>query len=169
MCTSGVVNPIYLDICAFSVSLEISDRADLPGGWNMNDTRILIVEDDFVSRNLLTRLVQGFGSVDCAVDGQEAVDAFTGTFAAGKPYDLVLLDIMMPSKDGQTVLKEIREYESLKGVIPPDGCKVVMITALSDAKNVMAAFRNQCEGYITKPYEAEILKKQLETLGFKKS
>jgi len=134
----------------------------------MGESRILIVEDDFLGRNLLSRIVAGFGSVDTAVDGQEAVDAVKAAFEAGSPYDLVLLDIMMPGKDGHTALREIREFERSKEVFASDGCKVVMTTALGDAKNVMSAFKNQCEGYITKPYTVESVTDQILKLGFTK-
>ncbi|HUX37445.1 MAG TPA: response regulator [Rectinemataceae bacterium] len=124
----------------------------------MKSLKMLVAEDEFLSRHLLMRMIQSFGTVDAAVDGAEAIVALKTAYQAGTPYDLVFLDIMMPTQDGQTTLLELRSYEEGIGIPPADGCKVIMVTALGDAKNVMAAFKNQCEGYVTKPYSMEAIK-----------
>lgn len=131
----------------------------------MRELRILVVEDDFISRNLLSRMVQRHGTVDTAVNGAEALKAVKDAYAQERPYDLVFLDIMMPTMDGQTALREIRAFEKDRGILPPDCCAVVMLTALGDAKNVMEAFRDQCEGYVTKPYTLGTIEKQMKSLG----
>jgi two-component system chemotaxis response regulator CheY len=131
----------------------------------MKSLRILVVEDEFLSRNLLARMIMRYGSVDNAVDGNEAVTAIKAAYEEGKPYDLIFLDIMMPVKDGQTTLLELRGYEEARGIPPTDTCKVVMVTALGDAKNVMTAFKSQCEGYLTKPYSMESVQEIVEKLA----
>lgn len=131
----------------------------------MRQLRILVVEDDFISRNLLVRMVQRFGSVDSAVNGIEALKAVEAAHESSNPYDLIFLDIMMPMMDGQTALKKIRAFEQEHGVLPTDGSKIVMLTALGDATNVMQAFRGQCEGYITKPYTLQIIEAQMKSIG----
>ncbi len=123
----------------------------------MGKLKILVVEDDFLSRSLLASIVADFGEVSVAVDGLEAVESVKASYAEGKPFDLVFLDIMMPRKDGQAALREIREFEEASGIFAPDVCKVVMTTALGDAKNVMGAFRSQCEGYIMKPFSKKAI------------
>ncbi len=119
--------------------------------------KILIVEDDFTSRKILTTILQPYGQFDIAVNGVEAVEAFRKALYDGQPYDLICLDIMMPEKDGQVVLKEIRKIEIIKEVEGLDRAKIIMTTALSDSASVMDAFRSQCEAYLPKP----IAKKQL--------
>jgi len=131
----------------------------------MKNIRILIVEDEFLSRKLVSHYVEKYGPVDIAVNGQEALVAVKSAYEEGTPYDVIFLDIMMPDKDGLTVLKEIREYEKQRGVSPSDEVKIVMTTALGDAKNVMTAFRNLCEAYITKPYSEEAFTRELKKLG----
>lgn len=115
--------------------------------------KILIVEDEFVSRALLQRMVSTFGESDIAVDGKEACDAFRSAVQQENPYDLVCLDIMMPEMNGQEVLKEIREIENANEIQGSDRTKVIMTTALNDSKNVMEAFREQCDGYLVKPID----------------
>ena len=128
--------------------------------------KTLVVEDDFASRKLMQRYLSPFGECDVVVDGQEAVEAFELALMENKAYDLICLDIMLPKKDGQQVLKEIRELEKKRNIIGSDSVKILMTTALGDAKNVMEAFRSQCEGYLQKPVGREQIVRELRELGF---
>ncbi len=123
--------------------------------------KILIAEDDFVSRKVLLGHLQQYGSCDVAIDGIEAVEAITSAINDKTPYDLVFLDIMMPNMDGQEALTCIRQVEVDNGISVGDGAKVVMTTALSDAHNVLKAFNGQCEAYIVKPVTREKILNQL--------
>jgi two-component system chemotaxis response regulator CheY len=127
--------------------------------------KTLVVEDDFASRKLMQRYLAPYGECDVVVDGKEAVEAFELALTENDPYDLVCLDIMLPKKDGQQVLKEIRLIEKDRGIIGSDGAKVLMTTALGDAKNVMEAFRSQCDGYLQKPVGREQIVRELKELG----
>ena len=129
---------------------------------------ILIVEDSFVSRTVLQHMLEHYGDIHVAVNGREAVEAVKVALDAERPYDLLCLDIMMPEMDGQQALEEIRKVEESHGTVGLDCCKILMTTALSDAKNIMKAFRNQADGYLTKPYEAEKVKEELVKLELMK-
>jgi two-component system chemotaxis response regulator CheY len=109
-------------------------------------------------------MVADYGDIDQAVDGVEAVAAVERAYMARAPYDLIFLDIMLPRKDGQAALREIRDFELKRGIPAPDVCKVVMTTALSDAKNVMGAFGAPCEGYITKPFSKPQIDAQIRKI-----
>ncbi len=126
--------------------------------------KTLIVEDDFTSRLLLQEILKVYGPSHVAVNGKEAVAAVRLALAQNAPYDLVCMDIMMPEMDGQQALREIRELEEAKGILSSSGAKVVMITALTDVKNVSAAYRNLCDGYLTKPIEKSKLLEELRKL-----
>jgi two-component system, chemotaxis family, chemotaxis protein CheY len=127
--------------------------------------KILIVEDDFASRKMLQKILSEFGESDCAVDGKEALWAFSNALGRNEPYDLVCLDIMLPQMDGSDVLKAIRKIEEARGILGLDGVKVVMTTALGDSATIMKSFRNQCEGYITKPVTREKIMTLLRILN----
>ncbi len=126
--------------------------------------KVLIVEDDFASRLLLQGYLQSTGVCHSAANGKEAVFAFESALNSGEPYDLICLDIMMPEMDGQETLREIRKIEDKKKIIPSDGVKVIMITALDDKSNVMGAFREQCDAYLVKPIERDKLMESLRSL-----
>jgi len=126
--------------------------------------KILIVEDDFASRKMLQKYLSPYGECDVVVDGQEALDAFSLALTEETPYDLICLDIMLPKIDGQDVLRQIRTIEKEKGIEGLDGVKIIMTTALGDTKNIMDAFKNQCEGYLQKPIERVRLIQEIRKL-----
>jgi len=127
--------------------------------------KTLVVEDDFVSRRLVQRLVEKFGDCDIAINGIEAIKAFELASKEERPYDLVCMDIMMPEMDGHEALKRIREIELTNGIMPGDGVKVIMVSALDDAKNVLQSFKEQCEGYITKPVDTKNFLSKIREMG----
>lgn len=129
--------------------------------------RVLVVEDDFSSQQLLKRYLQDQGEIVIADDGEKAVAAFREALSAGRAFDLICLDIMLPSLDGQSVLQRIRSLEEGVGIGGLAGCKIIMITALRDAENVIRAFRGQCEGYLPKPISKDKLFREIHSLGLK--
>jgi two-component system, chemotaxis family, chemotaxis protein CheY len=127
--------------------------------------RVLVVEDDFISRRLLCRYLEPHGECDVAVNGNEALSAFKQALTSGQMYDLVCLDIMMPVMDGQETLKRMRVIEREAGIMPPRGVKVIMTSALEDQENVVAAFNNSCDGYVVKPIEKRKFLDTLQEIG----
>jgi two-component system chemotaxis response regulator CheY len=127
--------------------------------------KALIVEDDMPSRKFLQKVLEQYGTVEAAVDGQAGIDMFSAAFESGAPFDLVCLDIMLPKMDGQEVLKKIRSYEQEHGVSGLDGVKIIMTTALRDSKNIINAFIEQCEAYLAKPIERDALIAELRSFG----
>lgn len=114
--------------------------------------RILIVEDDFTSRRLLQKILAPYGECDIAVDGKEALEAFTLAVREGRRYRLICLDIMMPEMDGQQVLKKIRQMEKELGIAPREEATIIMTTALDAPRDVVEAYyRGGCTDYLVKP------------------
>ncbi|MBF0518187.1 MAG: response regulator [Nitrospirae bacterium] len=131
--------------------------------------RILVAEDDFSSRTMLQRFLDGYGEVDVTVNGSEAIDAFSFALEEGEPYDLICLDIMMPEIDGLRVLKSIREKEKSIGITVENEVKIVMTTALDSTKEVFDAFYwSGCNDYLTKPIDLQKLVGILEKYGITK-
>ena len=126
--------------------------------------KILIVEDDLVSRLVMQEFLADFGVAHVAVNGREAVDGVRASLKTNQHYDLICMDIMMPDVDGHQALKEIRALEA-RGIFSTDGAKILMITALDDLQNKIDAFSSLCDGYLTKPIHKEQLLDELR--GFK--
>jgi two-component system chemotaxis response regulator CheY len=128
--------------------------------------RILIVEDDFVGRKVMQRLLREYGECDVAVDGVEAINAFELAWEAGAPYDLLFLDIMMPNMSGLDALKLIRTKEKERGVPSAREVKVIMTSALDDVKNVTQSFfQGGATAYLVKPIEREKVLAEMHKLG----
>lgn len=129
------------------------------------DLRILVVEDDVASRFLLTDFLAPYGNCHVAVDGEEAVKAVERAIDAHAHYHLICLDIMMPRKDGQQALREIRELEEAKGIALGEGAKIIMVTTVADSHSIIEAFNEQCEAYLIKPVTEAKLIEQMASLG----
>lgn len=127
--------------------------------------RILIAEDDMISRKFLSKFLSQYGECDLTVDGLEALDAFLLSLKDNNPYDLICLDIMMPKVDGVKVLKTIRQLERQNGVLPEEHAKVIMVTALGETNYVQQSFELGCDAYAAKPIDIDQLVKVMEKLG----
>lgn len=129
--------------------------------------KALIVEDDFISRTILKKILLPYGVCDTVVNGKEAVEAFSIACAEGNPYDLICLDIMMPEMDGREALKIIRNKEKNSNVPPKDEVKIIMITALDTPKEVIDAYyTGGCTAYIVKPIQKAKIIEHIKDLGF---
>ncbi|HWQ79826.1 MAG TPA: response regulator [Anaerovoracaceae bacterium] len=127
--------------------------------------RILIAEDDMVSRNFLSKFLSKYGECDLVVDGLETIDAFLIALKDKDPYHLICLDIMMPKVDGVKTLKAIRDLEKQYGIPQEKRVKIVMTTALAEAQLVRKAFEYGCEAYAAKPIDTNKLIEVMEKLG----
>lgn len=131
----------------------------------MKKLKILLAEDDFVTRKFMTNFLSKYGECDVTVDGMEAVDAFMMALEEDEPYDLVCLDVMMPVMDGYQALVGIRNLEKERNISEEDAAKVIMTTALNDEKNVKMAFELGCTVYSGKPLDQERFEQALKKLG----
>jgi two-component system chemotaxis response regulator CheY len=127
--------------------------------------KILIVEDDFAQRRLLSLMLTSYGQVDVAMHGREAVSAVATALSAGSPYDLICLDIMMPEMDGLTALRRIRRLEEENGLRVGKRAHIIMTTALDDARSVLGAFQGECDAYLVKPFDRNLILTELGKLG----
>jgi len=113
--------------------------------------RILLVEDDPTIREMTQLALQRDGfAVDTAGDGATGLSAFHS-----RAPDLVLLDVMLPGVDGVSVCRTIRE-----GSVVP----IVMLTARTDAIDVVLGLEAGADDYVTKPFEPSILAARLRAV-----
>ncbi len=127
--------------------------------------KILLAEDDFVTRKFMVNFLSKYGECDVTVDGMEAVDAFMMALEDGEPYDLICLDIMMPVMDGYQSLVGIRNLEKERNIPEDKAVKVIMTTALNDEANVKMAFELGCTIYSGKPIDQEKFEQALKKHG----
>jgi diguanylate cyclase (GGDEF)-like protein/PAS domain S-box-containing protein len=107
---------------------------------------LLVVDDEEMNRNLLSRRLERSGfHVDIATGGADALQKLSE-----RPYDLILLDQMMPEKSGSDVLRELRVEHSASEL------PVIMVTAITDSGRVAEALDLGANDYITKPVDFTI-------------
>ena len=129
--------------------------------------KILLVDDQFITRALVKALLNEYGDCDVTQTGIEAIKLFEVALNSDSPYDLICLDIIMPEMDGLETLRKIRQIEEDHKLFGSDMTNVIIITSVDEKEVVMDAFKSGCEAYIVKPVCRERLFEQLDSLGYK--
>src|SRR5688572_8449261 len=112
---------------------------------------VLVVDDESMLRNLLSRLLrmEGYEVIE-ASDGEEAL----AQLEAGKP-DLVLLDVMMPARDGLDVLGDLRKTSDVP---------VILVSALGQEADRVIGLKLGADDYVVKPFSAAELSARIESV-----
>ncbi|MCG8339263.1 MAG: response regulator [Proteobacteria bacterium] len=127
--------------------------------------KTLIVDDNIVNRSSIQKIIEDMGVNESAVNGQDAIEMFKLHLVHSRPFDLVLLDIVMPGMDGIKVLKALRDIENEHNVEPDKRSRILMVTSHSHKDVVLAALKSGCDGYIVKPFRRDVLIKKLKELN----
>lgn len=118
---------------------------------NENESRILVVDDNEVNRDLLSRQLRRQGhAVLTAENGRQALDMMRE-----QDFDLVLLDIMMPEMNGYQVLEHLKAHETLRHV------PVIVISAVGELESVVRCIELGAEDYLFKPFNRVVLRARI--------
>ena len=113
--------------------------------------KVLVVDDEkLIVKGIKYSLEQDGMAVDCAYDGEEAVN-----LARKNEYDVVLLDVMLPVYDGFEVLSRIREFSSMP---------IIMLTAKGDDMDKILGLEYGADDYITKPFNILEVKARIKAI-----
>ncbi len=113
--------------------------------------RVLVVDDEkLIVKGIRFSLEQDGMEVDCAYDGEEALE-----YAKNNRYDIVLLDIMLPKLSGFEVCQQIREFSSVP---------VIMLTAKGDDMDKILGLEYGADDYITKPFNILEVKARIKAI-----
>ena len=113
--------------------------------------KILIVEDDLEISKLLADFLQGNGyEVLCQYDGLHVLDCIQE-----HQIDLILLDIMLPYRSGDTILADIRKFSTIP---------VIVISAKETTQNKIDLLRLGADDYITKPFNIKIVIQRIKAI-----
>ena len=113
--------------------------------------KVLVVDDEkLIVKGIRFSLEQDGMEVDCAYDGQEALD-----LATANHYDMILLDVMLPKLDGFEVCQSIREFSTVP---------IVMLTAKGDDMDKILGLEYGADDYITKPFNILEVKARIKAI-----
>ena len=113
--------------------------------------RILIIEDERVLSNTIRDFFKEDFEIDQAFDGEEGI-----LYAKQDIYDVIILDLMLPIKDGYQVLEQIRKDKILTPVL--------ILTAKDSLSDKLQGFQKGGDDYLTKPFAKEELKARIEAM-----
>lgn len=118
----------------------------------MGKKRILVVDDSSSIRELLTLILESANYiVQTGKDGKDALN-----YLDGSHFDLVITDLHMPNMSGMELIREIRKMESYKYV------PILFLTTETKSDIKMQAKKEGATGWLTKPFDAEKLKKTIK-------
>ncbi len=133
-------------------------RAILPTG-DLTGKRVLIVDDNESNRLILHHLVSGWGMVDdLAEDAESALHHVAKATRRGKPYDLAILDVIMPGKDGLQLARELQSHPAGSGI------RLVVMTSMLQRGHAEQARQAGAMGYLPKPIRHDELRDCLRTV-----
>ena len=111
----------------------------------------MVVDDEkMIVKGLKFSLMQDYSVVDCAYDGEEALE-----YAKNNEYDIILLDIMLPKLDGLSVCQQIREFSDVP---------IIMLTAKGDDMDKILGLEYGADDYITKPFNILEVKARMKAI-----
>ncbi len=157
-----IIKPFDLPLLKRRIDRYISEASNARQGRHITSTRkfnILIVDDNELNRDILQRRLDKFGFLTKVAAGGDAAIECINKYS----INLVLLDIMMPEKDGVTTLLEIRQDHRHKNL------PIIMLTALSDKEKVHECITSGADDYIIKPFETKVLKARIDACLTEKS
>ena len=113
--------------------------------------KVLVVDDEkLIVKGIRFSLEQDGMEVDCAYDGEEALEKIRS-----KEYDIVLLDIMLPKLDGFEVCQQVREFSDVP---------ILMLTAKGDDMDKILGLEYGADDYITKPFNILEVKARIKAI-----
>ena len=125
--------------------------------------RYLVIDDEDVSRLMLSSFLSDFAPCDNAVNGKEGLQLFEKALEEGNPYTLLCIDLMMPELNGLALIRMIRDLEKKVAVFSDFRTKIFVITASDSAwDKADLLLDNLCDDYIVKPFERTTLLALLE-------
>ena len=117
----------------------------------MAGKKVLVVDDEkLIVKGIRFSLEQDNMEVDCAYDGEEALQ-----MAHNKEYDIILLDVMLPKLTGFEVCQQIREFSNVP---------VIMLTAKGDDMDKILGLEYGADDYITKPFNILEVKARIKAI-----
>ncbi|HFE62882.1 MAG TPA: response regulator [Caldithrix sp.] len=147
---------VWFDLQENPPAVEIIDHSG-----NLQDSSVLIVEDNATSQLFLTRMLEGWGmNSKVARDGFDALEILEREYSNGKAIDLILTDMQMPQMDGFTLVEKIKRRNDWSKI------PIIMLTSAGKRGDAARSKELGINGYLTKPLsQSDLLKAVVAVLG----
>lgn len=124
--------------------------------------RILIIDDDYSSRLIFSKILSNIGKCDSFENGLEGKEAFIVAHEQNDPYEIIITDLIMPKLSGIDFVKVVRNYEYSKGI---KNSIIAIISGYSDTNNITKKYDVQ---WLLKPIDIVELSNQVQKLSIQK-
>jgi len=128
--------------------------------------KILIVDDEVISRKILVKNMESLGDCVAVDDAKKGIAQIALAAKKGQPFDLVTLDVSMPGIDGKQMLQHIRRREKAAKIPRSERVKVIMVTSRMNMATIKECIKIGCSGYLSKPVSKYQLFETLGKMGF---
>ena len=136
----------------------------------MDCLKCLVVDDDELGRELIVNALDGVANCMTATNGGEAVGSFRSAMDEGVPFDLIILDVLMPGMNGHEAGEAIRKIERERSIPLAKQVKIIVLTSLNTPQDVMNSFMSaQSAAHLVKPVEPAKLRETLGKLGLRRA
>ena len=130
----------------FTIPLRKGKPEKLTPRYNLEGLRVLIVDDNEVNRRILEYYVKSWGMiVESASNAKEALEKAVSASASGKPFDIAIIDYMMPEEDGFSLAKKLKAQEATASI------RLVLLTSLTRVGIAKESKKAGFTGFLTKP------------------
>ena len=141
----GPGSNFHFTVC-FELSRSKDIRVPLPKPKDLSGMPVLIVDDNFTNRILLQEMTTSWGLVPTiTANGKEAIDRFNKSFASGRAFRLILLDMQMPELDGFEVAKMIKDAP------PGEDVRIILLSSSGQRGDADRCKEIGISGYLPKP------------------
>lgn len=147
--TPGSGSLFWFDIC-FQLSKKQPPKAEKQ--VDISDLHILVVDDSLLVREIVSTYIKSWGmKVECASGGKEALEMLSAAAKEGLPYDLVIVDLVMPEMDGFELAQEIQKDKLIADL------KLILLTANSGYEKGEMAREKGFSAYLVQPVKQSCL------------
>lgn len=122
-------------------------------------SKVLIIDDNYVDLEFLREILKDLAETYLAVNGREAFQGYMVARECGHPFDLILLDMVMPEMDGVEFLASVREVEKQEGVPLERATPIIVVTGIEQP--FMQKFNRGCDDYVLKPVDVALLREKV--------
>lgn len=126
--------------------------------------KTLVVDDDPVAQLLIKEILGPYGPCDQCSNGEEGLLAFEFAHEAGQPYDLIILDLMMPVMDGIQTLEALRDKElQMEDLEKP--AKIIVLSVKDEMRSVLTCMALGANDFLAKPVSPKALLGVVDSVG----